>query len=105
MPRQPVRSGREDRAAGRPGSRLTPAGLLDVWVAVDGTDVLGHVALTGTGHAMAAEAGLPPDGLASGRLFATASARRRAVARALLATATTTAAASGLRLVLEVEDG
>ncbi|MEV0786081.1 GNAT family N-acetyltransferase [Streptomyces sp. NPDC050423] len=89
-----------------PGGWLTPAGLLDVWVAVDGADVLGHVALTGAGHAMAAEAGLPPDGLASvSRLFATASARRRGVAGALLATATTAAAAGGLRLVLEVEDG
>ncbi|WP_329307429.1 GNAT family N-acetyltransferase [Streptomyces sp. NBC_01260] len=89
-----------------PGSWLTPDGLLDAWVAMDGTDVLGHVALTRTGHAMAAEVGLPPDELASvARLFATASARRRGVASALLATATAAAAAGGLRLVLEVEDG
>lgn len=89
-----------------PAGWLTPDSMLDVWVAMDGTDVLGHVALTRTGRAMAAEAGLPPGELASvARLFATASARRRGVATALLATTTTAAAAGGLRLVLEVEDG
>ncbi|MFD7721214.1 GNAT family N-acetyltransferase, partial [Streptomyces sp. NPDC059814] len=89
-----------------PAGWLTPDGLLEAWVAVDGTDVLGHVALTRTDRVMAADAGLPPDELASvSRLFATASARRRGVASALLATATTAAAGLGLRLVLEVEDG
>ncbi|MEU8702006.1 GNAT family N-acetyltransferase [Streptomyces sp. NPDC048680] len=89
-----------------PAGWLTPDGLLEAWVAVDGTDVLGHVALTRTDRVMAADAGHPPDELASvSRLFATASARRRGVASALLATATTAATAIGLRLVLEVEDG
>ncbi|MFD0026358.1 GNAT family N-acetyltransferase [Streptomyces sp. NPDC058382] len=89
-----------------PAGWLTPDGLLDAWVALDGADVLGHVALTGTDPVMAADAGLRPDELvAVSRLFATASARRRGVASALLATAETAAAAGGLRLVLEVEDG
>ncbi|MFJ2419360.1 GNAT family N-acetyltransferase [Streptomyces brevispora] len=89
-----------------PGGWLTPAGMLDAWVALDGTDVLGHVALTRTGPAMAATAGLPQDELASvSRLFATASARRRGVASVLLATASAAAVADGLRPVLEVEDG
>lgn len=89
-----------------PGGWLTPDRMLDAWVAVEGADVLGHVALTRTDDALAADAGLAQDELASvARLFATASARRRGVARALLATATAAAAAEGLRLVLEVEDG
>ncbi|MFF1925196.1 GNAT family N-acetyltransferase [Streptomyces sp. NPDC058221] len=89
-----------------PAGWLTPDNLLEAWVALDGTDVLGHVALTRTDRAMAADAGLPTDELASvARLFATASARRRGVASALLAAAAKAAAARGLRLVLEVEDG
>ncbi|MFJ2093932.1 GNAT family N-acetyltransferase [Streptomyces sp. NPDC087901] len=89
-----------------PGRWLTPDGMLDAWVAAAGPDVLGHVALTCTDHVLAAQTGLPPEELASvGRLFATASARRRGVARVLLDTATTAAAAEGLRAVLEVEDG
>ena len=89
-----------------PGAWLRPDGLLGAWVAVEGPDVLGHVALTRTGQDLAADAGLPADQLASvARLFATAPARRRGVARSLLATASAAAAAEGLRLVLEVEDG
>ncbi|WP_406099173.1 GNAT family N-acetyltransferase [Streptomyces sp. NBC_01013] len=89
-----------------PGAWLTPDGMFDAWVAVEGQDILGHVALTRTDDVLAADAGLAPAGLASvARLFATASARRRGVAGALLAAATTAAAAEGLRLVLEVEDG
>ncbi|WP_393054689.1 GNAT family N-acetyltransferase [Streptomyces sp. LN549] len=89
-----------------PGRWLTPDGVLGAWVAMSGPDVLGHVALTRTDHVLAAEAGLPPEGVASvARLFATASARRRGVARVLLDTAMAAAAAEGLRLVLEVEDG
>ncbi|MFG2594514.1 GNAT family N-acetyltransferase [Streptomyces sp. NPDC048462] len=89
-----------------PAGWLTPGGLVDAWAAWDGTHVLGHVALTRTGPAMAAEAGLAPDELASvSRLFTTASARRRGVASALLSTASAAAAADGLRPVLEVEDG
>ncbi|MFJ4858456.1 GNAT family N-acetyltransferase [Streptomyces sp. NPDC088730] len=89
-----------------PAGWLIPEGLLCAWAAWDAGCVLGHVALTRTGHAMAAEAGLPPDELATlSRLFATASARRGGVATALLATAVAAATADGLRPVLEVEDG
>ncbi|WP_327712694.1 GNAT family N-acetyltransferase [Streptomyces sp. NBC_00464] len=89
-----------------PARWLTPDDMLDGWVAMEGPDVLGHVALPRTDHVLAADTGLPPEELASvARLFATASARRRGVARALLDTVTTAAAAEGRRLVLEVEDG
>ncbi|MEV7405280.1 GNAT family N-acetyltransferase [Streptomyces sp. NPDC091267] len=89
-----------------PGRWLTPDGMLDAWVAVAGPGVLGHVGLTRTGVVTAAQAGLPPDELVSvTRLFATATARRRGVARALIAAVTAAAAAEGRRLVLEVEDG
>lgn len=89
-----------------PGGWLTPDGMRGAWVAVEGTDVLGHVALTRTDGVLAADVGLPPEELASvARLFATAPARRRGVASALLDTVTEAAAAEGLRAVLEVEDG
>lgn len=98
----------EDRYPARwpadPAGWLTPDGLLAAWVAVEGPDVLGHVALTRTDDVLAAEAGLPADELASvSRLFARASARRRRVAQALLDVVAD--AAEGRRLVLEVEDG
>ncbi|MEU1351378.1 GNAT family N-acetyltransferase [Streptomyces sp. NPDC005775] len=89
-----------------PGGWLTPDGMLDAWVAVEDQRVLGHVALTRTDDVLAADVGRAPAELASvARLYATASARRRGVARALLATVTRAAAAEGLRAVLEVEDG
>ncbi|MGW1129588.1 GNAT family N-acetyltransferase [Streptomyces sp. NPDC002526] len=89
-----------------PAGWLTPGGLLGAWVAVDGPRVIGHVALTRTGDALAARVGGPAAELASvSRLFATATARRRGVARALLATAARAAEDDGLRPVLEVEDG
>ncbi|TXS01824.1 GNAT family N-acetyltransferase [Streptomyces sp. col6] len=89
-----------------PAGWLTPGGLLGAWVAVDGPRVLGHVALTRTGDALAARIGRPAAELAAvSRLFATATARRRGVARALLAAAARAAAGDGLRPVLEVEDG
>lgn len=89
-----------------PGGWLTPDGMLGAWVAVDGPDVLGHVALTRTDDVLAADVGLPPEELASvARLFATTAARRRGVASALLVAVTTSAASQGLRPVLEVEDG
>lgn len=92
--------------AGRPGGLADPEGLLGAWAAWDGTHVLGHVALTRTGYAMAEQVGLPPDELTSvSRLFATASARRSGVATALLAVAVAAATADDLRPVLEVEDG
>ncbi|MFJ6435247.1 GNAT family N-acetyltransferase [Streptomyces sp. NPDC091416] len=89
-----------------PGGWLTPHGMLGAWVAVDGPDVLGHVALTRTDDVLAADVGRPPAELASvARLFATASARRRGVASGLLATVAKAAADEGLRAVLEVEEG
>ncbi|MER6118446.1 GNAT family N-acetyltransferase [Streptomyces sp. NPDC001743] len=89
-----------------PGGWLTPDSMLGAWVAVEGPDVLGHVALTRTDEALAVDAGLPARELASvARLFVTASARRRGVAGALLAAVTKAAASRGLRAVLEVEDG
>ncbi|MGW1085848.1 hypothetical protein ACWD4L_05670 [Streptomyces sp. NPDC002596] len=48
-----------------PRSRLTPRGLIDAWVAVDGPTVLGHVALTRTGEALARDIGLPTEQLVS----------------------------------------
>ncbi|MFD4942223.1 GNAT family N-acetyltransferase [Streptomyces sp. NPDC058239] len=89
-----------------PGAWLTPHGLLDAWVAVDGPTVLGHVALTRTEDVLAKETGLPAADLASvARLFARSEARRRGVGGALLDMVTASAAADGVRLVLEVEDG
>ncbi|MFJ3529977.1 MULTISPECIES: GNAT family N-acetyltransferase [unclassified Streptomyces] len=89
-----------------PAGWLTPEGLLGAWAAWDGTHVLGHVALTRTDYAMAAQVGLPPDELTSvSRLFAASSARRSGVATALLATAVAAATADDLRPVLEVEVG
>ncbi|MFE6765843.1 GNAT family N-acetyltransferase [Streptomyces sp. NPDC057689] len=89
-----------------PAGWLTPGGMLGAWVAVDGPRVLGHVALTRTGDAMAVLAGRPAAELASvSRLFATATARRRGVAGALLAAAVRAAENDGLRPVLEVEEG
>ncbi|MEU9618433.1 MULTISPECIES: GNAT family N-acetyltransferase [unclassified Streptomyces] len=89
-----------------PKNWLTPHGLLDAWVAVDGPTVLGHVALTRTEEVLAKEAGLPVAELASvARLFARSEARRRGVASALLDTVRAAAAADGVRLVLEAEEG
>ncbi|MFB6987866.1 GNAT family N-acetyltransferase [Streptomyces sp. NPDC056304] len=89
-----------------PGSWLTPHGLLGAWVAMDGPTVLGHVALTRTEEVLAKEAGLPVAELASvARLFARSEARRRRVASALLDTVRAAAAARGVRLVLEAEEG
>ncbi|MFB6778885.1 GNAT family N-acetyltransferase [Streptomyces sp. NPDC056352] len=89
-----------------PRSWLTPRGLIDAWVAVDGPTVLGHVALTRTGEALAGDIGLPAEQLLSvARLFSHSGARRLGVAGALLDTAREAAAADGVRLALEVEDG
>jgi GNAT superfamily N-acetyltransferase len=89
-----------------PASWLTPGGLIDAWVAVDGATVLGHVALTRTAEALARDIGLPAEQLVSvARLFSHAEARRRGVAGALLDSVGEAAEAAGVRLALEVEDG
>ncbi|MFE7386564.1 GNAT family N-acetyltransferase [Streptomyces sp. NPDC057582] len=89
-----------------PAGWLTPRGLIDAWVAVDGTTVLGHVALTRTEASLARDIGLPAEQLVSvARLFSHARARRRGVAGALLDSVREAAEASGVRPALEVEDG
>ncbi|WP_405361040.1 GNAT family N-acetyltransferase [Kitasatospora sp. NBC_00085] len=89
-----------------PEGWLTPADLVDAWVAVDGSEVLGHMALTGAGPELAAVVGLPEERLlAVARLFVGTAARRRGVAAKLLGTAAEAAEAHGLGLVLEVEEG
>jgi GNAT superfamily N-acetyltransferase len=89
-----------------PARWLTPDGLLEAWVALDGREALGHVAITRTAPGLARGTGLPAGQLASvARLFVTPPARRYGVAQALLAAAEAAAASCGLRLALEVEDG
>ncbi|MFJ5926760.1 GNAT family N-acetyltransferase [Kitasatospora sp. NPDC092948] len=85
---------------------LTPRELLGVWVAVDGSAVVGHVALTRTGPALAASVGHPEEQLgAVARLFVDVPARRGGLAATLLARAARAAAEDGRRPVLEVESG
>jgi GNAT superfamily N-acetyltransferase len=64
------------------------------------------VAITRTAPGLARRTGLPAGQLVSvARLFVTPPTRRCGVAQALLDTAEAAAAACGLRLALEVEDG
>lgn len=87
-----------------PAGWLTPHGMTDAWVVVAGTDVVGHMALTPPGPALASAAGLPERRLvAVARLFVSTGARRRGVAALLLARAIETGAARGQTPVLEVE--
>ncbi|MFE5690133.1 GNAT family N-acetyltransferase, partial [Streptomyces sp. NPDC056512] len=87
-----------------PAGWLTPHGMTDAWVVVAGADVVGHMALTPPGPALATAAGLPERSLlAVARLFVSTRARRRGVAALLLDRAIETGAARGLRPVLEVE--
>ncbi|WP_406337245.1 GNAT family N-acetyltransferase [Streptomyces sp. NBC_00649] len=87
-----------------PAGRLTPHGMTDAWVVVAGADVVGHMALTPPGPALATTAGLPERSLlAVARLFVSTRARRRGVAALLLDRAIETGAARGQRPVLEVE--
>ncbi|MEV8205658.1 GNAT family N-acetyltransferase [Streptomyces sp. NPDC079189] len=80
--------------------------MLDAWVAVDGSAVLGHLVLARPGEALAIAVGLPSQRLVSvARFFVSAGARRRGVAARLLDKAIEVAAADGLRPVLEVEAG
>ncbi|MFD0272806.1 GNAT family N-acetyltransferase [Kitasatospora sp. NPDC127111] len=89
-----------------PAGWLTPAGLVEAWVAVDGDEVLGHLALTRPGAELAATLGLPERQLlAVARLFVGTAARRRGVAVRLLDQAVLIAGAEGLTPVLEVEEG
>lgn len=81
---------------------------LDAWVAVDGSDIVGHVALhpRSSGPVMelaARTTGRSPEGLAVvARLMVASSARRRGVGRTLLDTACSAAAARGRLPVLDV---
>ncbi|MFD7202592.1 GNAT family N-acetyltransferase [Streptomyces sp. NPDC059893] len=87
-----------------PADWLTPHGMTDAWVVVAGADVVGHMALTPPGPALATAAGLPERSLlAVARLFVSTRARRRGVAALLLDRAIETGAARGPRPVLEVE--
>ncbi|MFF1397380.1 GNAT family N-acetyltransferase [Streptomyces sp. NPDC058287] len=87
-----------------PAGRLTPHGMTDAWVVMAGADVVGHMALTPPGLALATTAGLPEWRLlAVARLFVGTRARRRGVAALLLDRAIGTAAARGQTPVLEVE--
>ncbi|WP_228034216.1 GNAT family N-acetyltransferase [Streptomyces spongiae] len=89
-----------------PEGWLTPRSMLDAWVAVDGSAVLGHLVLARPGEALALAVGLPSQRLVSvARLFVSAGARRRGVAARLLDKAIDVAEADGLRPVLEVEAG
>ncbi|MFF1262822.1 GNAT family N-acetyltransferase [Streptomyces sp. NPDC058321] len=68
-----------------PAGWLTPHGMTDAWVVVAGADVVGHMALTPPGPALATTAGLPERSLlAVARLFVSPRARRRGVAALLL---------------------
>ncbi|PUB19845.1 acetyltransferase (GNAT) family protein [Promicromonospora sp. AC04] len=90
---------------------LTPAGMLDAWIALadDGT-VVGHVMLVAgdnVEHAdqLAAAAGVSMTGLAGvGRLFVTPKARGTGVAAALLERVEDTPSRRGRRLALDVVD-
>ncbi|MFF8382200.1 GNAT family N-acetyltransferase [Streptomyces kanasensis] len=89
-----------------PEGWLTPPSLVGAWVAVDGTGVLGHMALTRPTEALAASVGLPARRLvAVARLFVGTRARRRGVAARLLEEAAEVAVAQRLTPVLEVEAG
>ncbi|WP_228973156.1 GNAT family N-acetyltransferase [Streptomyces sp. DH12] len=89
-----------------PEGWLTPPGLLGAWVAVDGGDVLGHMALTRPMEAPPVAVGLPARRLVGvARLFVDLRARRRGVAARLLDEATRVAADRGRTPVLEVEAG
>ncbi|GGM42230.1 hypothetical protein GCM10011608_28630 [Micromonospora sonchi] len=82
-----------------PARWLTPAGLLDAWVAMDGHGaILGHVLLARTEQAAGPVAEV-------GRLFVAPQARRQAVGRRLVEHALIVADDQRMPLVLEVVDG
>lgn len=87
-----------------PAGWLTPHGMTDAWVVTAGADVVGHMALTPPGLALATATGLPEQRLlAVARLFVSTRARRRGVAALLLDRAIETGAARGQTPLLEVE--
>ena len=84
---------------------LSPARLLAAWVAVEGDQVLGHVALQADVEdaVLLEESRRPPAELARvTRLFVRPGGRGRRLGAALLSTATEYASCRGLGLVLEV---
>ena len=97
-----------------PAGWLSPPGLAAAWVAEDDGRLLGHVGLAadvpGLGAAdlpgpVGTEPGDPGDRLvAVTRLFVDPAARRRGLARGLLAAARSAGTAAGLQLSLDVVD-
>lgn len=87
-----------------PGRWLTPEDMLDAWVAAESPAVLGHVALTRAGEAIAEAVGLPAAELALvARLYVALEARRGGIASDLLDCAAKAASRAGLRAALEVD--
>jgi [ribosomal protein S18]-alanine N-acetyltransferase len=86
---------------------LTPAGLLDAWIAFDGSGILGHVALgrpdAELDRDLVKSAGRPSAALAEvKRLFVHPSARGRGIAKNLLEVAANGARTRALHPILEV---
>jgi GNAT superfamily N-acetyltransferase len=90
-----------------PAGWLSPDGLAEAWVAEQAGAVVGHVCVVrgADDPVAAARAGVQTDRLAGvSRLFVAPAARGRDLGAALLATATSWAAAQGSRLMLDVVD-
>ncbi|HEY9475532.1 MAG TPA: GNAT family N-acetyltransferase [Mycobacteriales bacterium] len=91
-----------------PGRWLTPDGLLEAWVAVSGSTIVGHVVLQGGAcvePSLTRAVDVLPDRLASvSRLFVAPSVRGHGVATKLLAAAGRYASVRGLRLTLDVAE-
>ncbi|MEU9837384.1 GNAT family N-acetyltransferase, partial [Streptosporangium sp. NPDC048047] len=97
--------------AGRdPGRWLTPSGLVEAWVVVEGSDVVGHVGLSQLDAAtleapLTRAIGAPAGPVGSiTRLFVTPQGRGHGHATRLLDVVGTKAAALGIPLVLDVSD-
>jgi GNAT superfamily N-acetyltransferase len=87
-----------------PQQWLTPKQMLGAWIAADGPVVLGHVALTRSGEAIAEVVGIPAAKLALvARLYVAVDARRGGLASDLLDGAAKAATDQGLQAALEVD--
>ena len=101
-------SGYPSRWPDDPGGWITPRGLVAAWVAEHDGEIAGHVALV---RGMRLECllratGLTPDELGGiTRLYVDPAGRRKGLARALLDSATESAATHGLQPVLDVVAG
>jgi GNAT superfamily N-acetyltransferase len=90
-----------------PTGWLTPPGLVDAWVAERAGVVVGHLCVVRSvpDPLVASHAGVPTDRLAEvSRLFVAPEARGQDLGAALLATASSWAAAHSLQLMLDVVD-